>query len=150
MKIDNLRSPYDAVGGMVYFGRMLDKIRLHAQGKLPADMIENLGTGFDGRCCGFLRMPYDEIKSKVLADPTLNDVQMLEWCFQTGRRLNQNDLEIWNEFMIKRGWRDEAHERLLFRLKEAGLPYDGKIMTMFDYIDYDEGRKSQRHQPDCA
>jgi hypothetical protein len=26
------RSPYDVVGGLVYFPRMLDKIRLHARG----------------------------------------------------------------------------------------------------------------------
>ena len=29
------RSPYDMVGGVIYFARMLDKIRLHASGLLP-------------------------------------------------------------------------------------------------------------------
>ena len=30
-----IRSPRDPVGGIFVFGRILDKIRLHAQGKLP-------------------------------------------------------------------------------------------------------------------
>jgi Domain of unknown function (DUF5069) len=42
-----LRSPSEKVGGLFYFGRMLDKMRLHARGKLPADYHENLGKGFD-------------------------------------------------------------------------------------------------------
>jgi hypothetical protein len=33
--IPGLRSPFDHFNGLVYFGRMLDKIRLAAAGKLP-------------------------------------------------------------------------------------------------------------------
>jgi hypothetical protein len=36
----------------MFFGRMLDKIRLHSAGVLPADY--NRGHGFDGRMCRFL------------------------------------------------------------------------------------------------
>jgi hypothetical protein len=35
MKVPGLRSSFEKVGGIVYFGRMLDKIRLHAAGRLP-------------------------------------------------------------------------------------------------------------------
>jgi hypothetical protein len=42
MKVPGLRSLYEKVGGIVYFGRMLDKIRLHASGRLPEGY--NLGT----------------------------------------------------------------------------------------------------------
>ncbi len=35
--VPGLRSCYARVGRLVYFGRMLDKIRLHAAGRLPAD-----------------------------------------------------------------------------------------------------------------
>ena len=31
------RSPAEKIGGLVYFGRMLDKIRAHAKGELPAE-----------------------------------------------------------------------------------------------------------------
>ena len=40
-----LRSPSEKVGGLFYFGRMLDKIRLHAKGELPSDYHANLGKG---------------------------------------------------------------------------------------------------------
>jgi hypothetical protein len=48
------RSPAEKVGGLVYFGRMLDKIRAHARGGLPADYVEKLGYGFAGRCVCFI------------------------------------------------------------------------------------------------
>jgi len=55
--VPGLRSPYDKVGRLVYFGRMLDKIRLHAIGKLPPDYQSDLGDDQpklnDGRCCRF-------------------------------------------------------------------------------------------------
>jgi hypothetical protein len=47
---------------------------------------------------------------------------------------------MWNDFMTKRGWNDEVTERLKFRLAEAGVPHRTDIQTMFDYIDFDEGR----------
>ncbi len=46
MKIEGLRSGHDQVGGIAFFGRTLDKIRLHSQGVLPDDY--NLGHGLDG------------------------------------------------------------------------------------------------------
>jgi hypothetical protein len=53
--VTGLRSAYDKVGRLVFFGRMLDKIRLHAAGRLPPDYVANLGevrpTVFDARCC---------------------------------------------------------------------------------------------------
>ena len=40
MQISNLRSSYEKVGEIVFFGRMLDKIRLYHQGKLPDLMVD--------------------------------------------------------------------------------------------------------------
>jgi hypothetical protein len=39
------------VGGMHFFARTLDKIRLNARGELHEDHVESLGKGFDGRLC---------------------------------------------------------------------------------------------------
>ena len=58
-----LRSPFIKVGGFVYFGRMLDKIRLHAKSSLPEDYQANLGKGFDERCVQFLRIDYNDGRS---------------------------------------------------------------------------------------
>ena len=51
MKVPGLRHSAEQVGGLVFFGRMLDKIRLHAQGKLPPDYKH--GTGTARGCAGF-------------------------------------------------------------------------------------------------
>ena len=137
--VPGLRSPYIRVGRLVYFGRMLDKIRLQAAGRLPvADYVPNLGKGFDGRCCNFLRVNYDELKTRVLAGD-LNDEQLLTWCHERGGARTDEEYEVWNGFMMKRGWRDEGRTVLERRIRESAL--EGKpIETMFDYLDFDEGR----------
>src|SRR4029077_7242098 len=61
----DLRSPFEKVGGLFYLGRMLDKIRLHAKGKLPPDYHSNLGKGFDEKCANFLRINYDQLVEQV-------------------------------------------------------------------------------------
>jgi gluconokinase len=136
--VPGLRSPYVKVGRLVYFGRMLDKVRLHAAGKLPADFVQNLGIAFDGRCCNFLRVPYDELKARTLKGD-LNDEQLLAWADERGGRRTDEECEVWNGFMMKRGWRDVGAEVLARRIKESAL--EGKpVLTMFDYLDFDEGR----------
>ena len=64
--VPGLRSHYDKVGRIVHFGRMLDKIRLHAARKLPEPYHANLGIGFDGRCCAFLGVGYQAVKGRTL------------------------------------------------------------------------------------
>jgi gluconokinase len=133
------RSPYDAINGLVYFPRMLDKIRIHAAGGLPPGYEEHLGTGFDGRCLHFLGVKYEDVKKHVLAGES--DEAVLAWCLANGRKPDEEDIEVWSGFLSKRGWRDEARERVVFRLKEAGLErLDGEVVTMFDFIDIDEKR----------
>lgn len=139
MKVPGLRSCYDKTGGIVYFARMLSKIRLHAQGKLPTDYQENLGIGFDGRCCTLLNAKYEDVVARTKLGGEDEDV--LQWCFENGRKPSEEDIEIWNAFMSKRGWRDAASDRLVQRKKEGGLEHRADIQTMFDYIDADEGRE---------
>jgi hypothetical protein len=136
--ISGLRSPYLKVGRLVYFGRMLDKIRIHAAGNLPADYVPHLGKGFDGRCISFLRINYDELKARVLAGD-LSDEQLLSWAEQHGGRRTDEECEVWSGFMMKRGWRDAGADVLAKRIAESRLE-SRLIMTMFDYLDFDEGR----------
>jgi hypothetical protein len=133
------RSPYDAIEGLVYFPRMLDKIRLQAEGALPPLYLKHLGHDFDGRCVRFLGVSYDEVKKLVLAGET--DEVIHAWCLANGRLPNAEEIETWSGFMQKRGWRDEASDRIIFRLKESGIESrDKEAVTMFDFIDLDEGR----------
>jgi len=138
MRVENLRSPGDKVGGIVYFGRMIDKVRLHREGKLPADYLQNLGAGFDGRCLRFLGISYDQFKEEV--KPGLSDDAILERCFQIGRKHSEEEIDIWNEFMRKRGWNDEASEIVAKRKLENNMQYLDEIQTMFQFIDADEER----------
>ena len=138
MTVPNLRSPHDQTGGICYFGRMLDKIRLHAAGSLPADYHGNLGGGFDARAVSLLWVEYPALVERMKAGGA--DEEILEWCYQQGRKPGAEEVEIWNEFMRKRGWNDEATERLELRKREGGFGERADIQTFFDYIDLDEGR----------
>jgi len=140
--IPGLRSPSDQVNGLVYFGRMLDKIRLAAAGKLPEGWQPMRGTAmknsFDDRCCKFLRIDYAALEAETLKG-SKNDEDLLAWAFAKGRKPTEDEIEVWNGFMSKRGWRDGGTQRLNERLTEIGLP-PGTVQTMFEFIDLDEGR----------
>src|SRR6185295_1191937 len=139
--IPGLRSPSDQVKGIVYFGRMLDKIRLAAKGKLPKDWEAARGTAtknsFDSRCCNFLKIDYAALEQETLKGS--GDEALLAWAFAHGRQPTEDEIEIWNAFMTKRGWRDAGTQRLNERLSEIGLA-PGTVQTMFEFIDLDEGR----------
>ena len=134
-----LRSPSAKVGGILHFGRMLDKIRLHAQGRLLAAYQANLGKGFDGSCVKFLGIDYGELAERVRNGGSDEDI--LRWCLERGRRPSEREIHIWNEFMRKLGWNDEVTETLKRRKREGGLEHRSDIQTMFQFIDADEGRE---------
>lgn len=136
------KSGYEMTQGMNYFARMLDKIRLYSRGELHPDFHANLGlpTGGDGVCCAFLRVPYAELKERVLAGGS--DDKVLQWCLERGgRRLDPVDLMLWNEFGRKLGWNDRATPNLEKLKAESGLADRDDIMTVFEYCEVDEGRK---------
>ena len=135
-----LRSPAAKVGGIFHFGRMLDKIRLHAQGKLSPEYQANLGKGFDGSCVRFLGIDYGELAEQVRNGG--GDEEILRWCLERGgRRRSEREIHVWNEFMRKLGWNDEVTDTLKRRKKEGDLEDRSDIQTMFQFIDADEGRE---------
>lgn len=139
--VPGLRSPYLKVGRLVYFGRMLDKIRLAAAGQLPADWQPMRGPvkgSFDWRCCQFLKIDYAALEAETLRGEK-TDVELLEWAFRHGRQPDDQEIDVWNGFMTKRGWRDAGTPFVVKRLAEIGLP-PGTVETMFEFIDLDEGR----------
>ena len=138
MKALGLRSSYEKMGGIVYFGRMLDKIRLKSQGRLPDG--DNVGTKvwtwFDARCTRFLAVNCEELAEHVLAGAT--DEEALAWCFEHGRRPSEEDIEIWNEFMTKRGWRDSSSAALAEAKRRRGFAHRDDIQTAFEFHLADE------------
>ena len=71
------------------------------------------------------------------------DEEILEWCFEKGRPLNEGDLFVWNGFASKLGWRDSISPRLEERKKEMGIADRDDIQCIPDLIDFDEGRFPQ-------
>ncbi len=136
-----IRSPRDPVGGIFVFGRILDKIRLHAQGKLPAGYNVGVIAGkrtFDDRVCRLLGVEYDALATRTLQGGS--DEEVLEWCFQNGRRPDAEQIELFNGFMSKRGWRDAVTPGLIQQRADAGLEHREDLVTFFDVMDVEEGR----------
>lgn len=130
------------VGGIFVFARILDKIRLDAQGLLPAGyhvgIIEGKRT-FDDRVCRFLGISFDALRERTLIGGT--DEEILYWCFEhAGRRPTDEQIEIWNGFMQKRGWNDAASAGLAQQKIDAGLADRHDIQTFFALFDAEEGR----------
>lgn len=137
MNVPGLRSDRETVGGLVFFGRMLDKIRLHAEGRLPSDY--NRGHGFDGRLCRFLHVDYSALAAKAIEEN--DDAKVLEWCYTIGRRPTDEEIFVFNAFLSKRGWQDDVSEWVQEQKEKMGLSHRTDIQTAFDVHDADEGRK---------
>jgi hypothetical protein len=132
MKIPGLRQADEKIGGLAHFGRMLDKIRLAAVGKLPTGYYlgEDDFTWWDARCCRFLGVPYAELRARVERGDTDQDV--LTWCFESGSRPNEEQIAIWSTFILKRGWRDESSASLEQDKQASGLGDRHDIVTWLD------------------
>ncbi len=134
-------SDYRETKGLIYFARMLDKIRLNADGRLAPGYLVGVEepTVFDARCTRFLGVNYDDLVERTLQGGS--DEEILEWCFKRGRRPSEEEIIIWNAFILKRGWRDEASGELAETKKQLGWADRGDIQTWVDLHDAEEGRK---------
>jgi Domain of unknown function (DUF5069) len=133
-----LRSPYDKTCGLVYFGRMLDKIRSQARAGLPPENVENFEKDFDEKCAMFLGVNYELVVNYV--NEGLTDQAVLQSCFGMGHRPSDGEIHMWNEFMRKRGWNDELSGTLESQKKKHAMLSRSEIQTAFQFIDADEGR----------
>jgi gluconokinase len=133
MRVPGLRHSAEEVDGLVFFGRMLDKMRLRAQGKLPPDYKT---TGTDQRVCRFLRVDYAQLQETVLAGAS--DQEALEWCFKHGRKPDEEEKVIFNAFLCKRGWRDNQTADLEQMKRARGFEHRTDIQTFFDFHKADE------------
>jgi hypothetical protein len=133
--------PKEMTKGMMYFPRMLDKIRRHGRGELPEEYHGNLGgpKTADSACTNFLRVNYGVLRQRVLKGGT--DEEILEWCYTNGRRLNEGDLVVWNGFVSKLGWNDFATPVLDEQKQQHGIADRTDIATIADWIDFDEKRR---------
>ena len=131
--------------GIVYFARMVDKIRLHAAGQLPADYIGHLGfgdiTSFDARCCRFWELDYAQVKERTLQGGTAEEI--FDDLFRDRKAPNDEQKFVWNLFLLKRGWRDSGTPGVTAEKAAAGIPDRADVQTYVDMHDIDEGREPQ-------
>ncbi|MDQ3119202.1 MAG: DUF5069 domain-containing protein [Verrucomicrobiota bacterium] len=134
-------SDYQPTKGVIFFARMLDKLRLREQGKLPPG-YNVIGCGvwdcFDARFCRFFELDETQLIERTLAGGS--DDEILEWCFEKFGRPDDETIVFWNSFLAKRGWRDESSEELEEVKRAAGFGGRADVQTWVDYHDVDEGR----------
>jgi hypothetical protein len=92
----------------------------------------------DERTCDFLHVTFNAISERVSRGGT--DQEILDSCFQTGRRPTAEEIEVWNGFMEKRGWRDSMSQMIREELAAKGWSDRNDIKTLFDFFDADEER----------
>jgi hypothetical protein len=133
-------SDYEETRGLIYFARMLDKIRLNAEGRLEDGYF--LGTEdptfFDARCTRFLGMNYEHLAARTLEGGSNEEI--LDWCFAQGRKRSEEEIEVWNAFLAKRGWRDNGSADLQAAKERLGWGRRDDIQTWVDLHDAEEGR----------
>jgi hypothetical protein len=117
---------------------MVDQIRAHANGELPPEYQANLGKGLDEHCINFLGVSYNQVVHFV--NEGLSDGAILQSCFVMGHRPSEAEIYMWNEFMLKRGWHDDAAQMLKQLKRQEGLIARSEIETIFQLIDVAEGR----------
>ncbi|MDF3056599.1 MAG: hypothetical protein K0R17_814 [Rariglobus sp.] len=131
--------------GIVYFARMVDKIRLHAAGQLPAAYIGHLGfadnTSFDARCCRFWGLDYEQVKARTLKGGTAEEI--FDDLFAGRPPLNVEQVFVWNLFLLKRGWRDSGTPGVVAEKASAGIGHRADVQTYVDIHDFEEGREPQ-------
>ncbi len=139
-------SDYKETKGLIYFARMLDKIRLKAARRLPEDYLTGVEdpTFFDARA-RFLGIGYEELATRTLQGGS--DEEILEWCFKRGRRPSEEEIEIWTAFIAKRGWRDAGSVDLQAAKERAGWSDRHEIQTWVDLHDVEEGRRPEGRFP---
>lgn len=125
--------------GWMHLPRYLDKIRLHAAGKLHKDYQDNYGKGFDGSWLKAAGLTHEQFLA-VVRD-TITDGQVADWV-QKNVTKTEVDKRAHAEGMLNYPKPDDAagQARLKMRKEQAGIAHHEDIRTFVDFIDADEKR----------
>ncbi len=136
-----VRSPRATLGGYVLLPRLIDKVRLDAQGRLPPDYQAKLlkpGPTLDGRLLTFTGLDAEQLRTAVLA--ARNDDEVLAWVQAHARAHSELEKEEWARQIeayrpdaTVAGYRKHNYPHLAEKL-------DLSRISVFDLIDLDEGR----------
>lgn len=143
-------SDYIKTSGVIFFARMLEKIRLKNSGELPPDynfVGNGVADSFDARFCRFFEVDETALTQRTLEDGTNEEI--LEWCFEKFGRPNEEKILAWNSYLAKRGWSDESSAELEQVKGANGFAGRDDIQTWIDFHEADEGRRPRSTARDC-
>ena len=83
-----------------------------------------------------MRVEYPALVERVLAGGS--DGEILAWCFEHGRKPGEEEIFIFNAFLVKRGWNDEGSAALEEMKQKRGFLNRADIQTFFDFHKADE------------
>jgi hypothetical protein len=131
------RSPYERLLGYVHLPRLIDKARLHREGRLVGYNYKT--SGFDKELLAFLQLDADTFED--MANRHTTDEAIADWVQRQGLAHSPEQIEAWNSEMIARQPTSaEQMARFKFTLKELGSENRADVKTYFDLIELDEGR----------
>ena len=137
-----LRSPRERLGGYLLLPRLIDKIRLHAKGALPAEYLGNLlkptGLTLDGRFLWFTGLDAEKLREAILTAE--NDDAVLAWVERHAIPHNPSEKEAWADAIAAARPTPEIAEYRKRIYPELAAKVDLASINVLDMIDLDEGR----------
>lgn len=136
-----LRSPRESLGGYILLPRLIDKVRLLANGQLPQVYAANvLGAEFtlDGRFLAFTGLKAEALRQVIVSSRT--DEEVLAWVRDHAKPATPIEKRAWAE-QIDRYRPDAALAEYRRRIyQELAKRVDVGSLSVLDLIDMDEGR----------
>lgn len=121
--------------------RLIDKVRLHARGRLPPDYWPQLlgGEGtFDGRFVTFTGLDREALRTAILSSP--HDAEVLAWVQQHAVPHTDAEILAWISAIDAYRPDPERARRRAQLYPEVDIRFDVATLSLFDLIDLDEGR----------
>ncbi|MGB0910000.1 MAG: DUF5069 domain-containing protein [Nitrospirales bacterium] len=136
-----LRSPYKKLGKYILLPRIIDKVRLHAQGLPPAAYHNNLlkgGFTLDGQFLAWTGLDGSQLRKAILTSEC--DDAVLAWVESASVEKTEMEHEQWAKTL--RTYRLSQMLARRFRTQYPEIPshVDLTTVSLFDLIDMDEGR----------
>ena len=136
-----LRSPRETLDGYLILPRLIDKVRLHARGKLAPEYHPQLlapEPALDGRFLAFTGLNAEALRAAILVAP--DDAAVLSWVERHGTPRTDAEKTAWAEAIDAYRPDAERAARRAQNYPNVAATFDVGVLSVFDLIDLDEGR----------
>jgi len=134
------RSGRETVGGVVFLGRTIDKMRAYLNG---TNGEYNSHRGLSNRVFTLYGVTPEQFEQAVRENPS--DQGVLEWLQTHGRKPSEQEIEQHNQAVLNAGPQDEqGMSRFRANLERLGFADRTDVKTHVDAEDLEEGREVPR------